>query len=130
MKDDDLCSLARYLTRDLEGSEQARFLGYDGPLELARGLLALNLEAYNTRYPEDPATDDIEVALLGFPGNGGLIYAHPVPTRTQAYRILGRWIYNCTEGSAPTTELFHWLDGEWNNMAHAIAGEFADLANK
>jgi hypothetical protein len=78
---------------------------------LAQSMLDLNVRAVNERYREDEEPER-------------MTYRPTVPPNVrQAYRLLGTYLYQCSEGSVPDTDLYNALSGIHDRLAHEIAHE-------
>lgn len=74
-----------------------------------RRLLKLNCEAYNLRY-------DTKVACPRY------VFKQPVQSgKASCLKAMQCWLYQCSEGDIPETELYKFIEQEANKLAMKIA---------
>ena len=87
-------------------------------------LLAMNQDAVMQRYPESDANN------LPGPINPQPYKYTGIPSGLfEAYELIGSFLYQCSEGNVPNTELYAAIQAIYNSMAHnmaraAISGEY------
>lgn len=91
-----------------ELNEQANQLAYD--------LIAMNYRAVNFRYDENNSPDDYKLPKIS------LVNA---PEKNLAYRALGEFTYQCSEGDVPGEELFKRVEEAETRLGHIIAQQVA-----
>jgi hypothetical protein len=100
------------LVRDETGIDLAAF---EGKQKLGEAMFALNCNAVEQRYGQGEAKEfrDLDYQFC----------TQIPPTVLQAYKSLGCWLYQCSEGDVPGTSLlFATMQRVHDNMAHFIVG--------
>ena len=89
----------------------------DNAAKLGADMLRLNCQAVDARYGEGESKsfrDDLTYR-----------FAHPYGpvTAVQAYKSLTCWLYQCSEGDVPETELYKSMERVSDALAHHIVSE-------
>ena len=84
---------------------------YDGQVALGKAMFALNVQAVTTRYKG--GAEDFRTMNYKFQAS--------LTTQYQALKSLKCWLYQCSEGDVPETELFKIMDKISNALAYNIA---------
>lgn len=79
--------------------------------KLGTAMHMLNVGAVRARYDDADEADMIGPAYQ---------YAHAPATPMQAYKSLGCWLYQCSEGNVPESLLHKALEEVYNRLAHEI----------
>jgi hypothetical protein len=89
----------------------------DGCTALAQAMHDLNVEAVNQRYNEHTAPKEIRFTETSF-GNPCAVL-----------KSLECWLYQCSEGNVPETQLFQEMEKIRNNIARQIARALPEYEN-
>ncbi|RPJ40123.1 MAG: hypothetical protein EHM35_00525 [Planctomycetaceae bacterium] len=81
---------------------------------LASAMFALNVEAVNARYPDSAE----QFRPLNF-----TYCPTPAPLPVSAYKSLRCWLYQCSEGNVPKTDLYKLMDEASKLLAMQIVDD-------
>jgi len=109
----------QHIYRSLENTNLT-WSGQDDARVLGSKMRDLNIEAVCARYTDD------KVEVLR--GNDDYKFVETLrPSRIQAYKSLRCWLYQCTEGHIPETDLFKAFDQVSSEMAKHIVNRLPEF---
>jgi hypothetical protein len=86
---------------------------------LANDMFTLNCQAVNQRYSDKPARTDFHPRPF--------VYKATMPVRViQALKHLSCWLYQCSEGDIPETEMFQAFDRIRYDVAYQLIARSED----
>jgi hypothetical protein len=121
VEDSTINAIVSYLCNHDPNSNWLKQLGYnlfnqDDQKRLARDMFNMNVEAVCQRYPDDNR-DSYQFAGFEFELSRGAV---------AIYKTIHCYLYQCSEGSVPTFELYQALDKIAGTIGYQIIAEMPE----